>query len=167
MATDSTDERAAFSDSFRVTHRRIRQSVMGWCFKPMPESKLIDHCVEIGIEGIEGIDAKFYPEAVQKGLKIALVSSHGFGNGPTDRSNHAMCVEKLKTGIDTAVRFGAPSVITFTGMRVPDMLDATADQNCLDCWKQVIEYAEEKKITLVLEHLNSRDDSHPMKGHPG
>ncbi|AMV33275.1 Hydroxypyruvate isomerase [Pirellula sp. SH-Sr6A] len=167
MATDSTDEHAAFSDSFRVTHRRIRQSVMGWCFKPMPESKLIDHCVEIGIEGIEGIDAKFYPEAVQKGLKIALVSSHGFGNGPTDRSNHALCIEKLKTGIDTAVRFGAPSVITFTGMRVPDMLDATADQNCLDCWKQVIEYAEEKKITLVLEHLNSRDDSHPMKGHPG
>ena len=25
----------------------------------------------------------------------------------------------------------------------------------------------EKKITLCLEHLNSRDDSHPMKGHPG
>ena len=27
--------------------------------------------------------------------------------------------------------------------------------------------AEKKGITLVLEHLNSRDDSHPMKGHPG
>lgn len=167
MASESTHQQTPFSDSFRVTHRRIRQSVMGWCFKPMPESQLIDHCVEIGIEGIEGIDAKFYPEAVQKGLKIALVSSHGFGNGPTDRSNHPQCIEKLKSGIDTAVRFGAPSVITFTGMRVPEMLDATADQNCLDCWKQVIEYAEEKKITLVLEHLNSRDNSHPMKGHPG
>jgi hydroxypyruvate isomerase len=31
----------------------------------------------------------------------------------------------------------------------------------------VIGYAEEKKITLCLEHLNSRDNSHPMKGHPG
>ena len=27
--------------------------------------------------------------------------------------------------------------------------------------------AEEKRITVVLEHLNSRDGSHPMKGHPG
>ena len=34
-------------------------------------------------------------------------------------------------------------------------------------WKQVIAYAEEKKINLCLEHLNSRDSSHPMKGHPG
>jgi hydroxypyruvate isomerase len=31
----------------------------------------------------------------------------------------------------------------------------------------VLPYAEEKGIGLVLEHLNSRDDSHPMKGHPG
>jgi hydroxypyruvate isomerase len=31
----------------------------------------------------------------------------------------------------------------------------------------VIPYAEEKKVNLVLEHLNSRDDTHPMKGHPG
>ena len=31
----------------------------------------------------------------------------------------------------------------------------------------MIGYAEEKGVTIVLEHLNSRDDSHPMKGHPG
>ncbi|MFN9911877.1 MAG: TIM barrel protein, partial [Pirellulaceae bacterium] len=47
------------------------------------------------------------------------------------------------------------------------MLDRTADENCLRCWKEVIGHAEKNKITLVLEHLNSRDDTHPMKGHPG
>jgi hydroxypyruvate isomerase len=52
-------------------------------------------------------------------------------------------------------------------MAVPGINDQTAEQNCLDCWKKVLGYAEEKQITLVLEHLNSRDDSHPMKGHPG
>ena len=31
----------------------------------------------------------------------------------------------------------------------------------------MIRYAEKKKVTVCLEHLNSRDDSHPMKGHPG
>jgi hydroxypyruvate isomerase len=155
------------NDSFRVNKRRIRQSVMGWCFNPMPTEELIEHCADIGIEAIEGIDASHYPLAVAKGLKIALTSSHGFATGPVDTNNHAECIAKLKTGIDLAVQFGAPSLITFTGMRVAGMSDAIAEKNCLDCWRQVIDYAEEKQITMVLEHLNSRDDSHPMKGHPG
>lgn len=152
---------------FQIANRRIRQSVMGWCYKPMSEATLMDHCAKIGIEAIEGIDSKFYPEAIKKGLKIALVGSHGFANGPTDRSNHAECISKLTKGIQLAVEFNAPSVITFTGMRVKDMLDDVAEQNCLECWKQVIALAESKNVTLVLEHLNSRDSSHPMKGHPG
>jgi len=152
---------------FKITNKRIRQSVMGWCFNPMPVPELIRHCADIGLEAIEGIGTEFYPAAKQAGLKISLVSSHGFAKGPVDTAHHEMCVAKLKSSIDTAVEFGAPSVITFTGMSVKGMADATAEQNCLDCWKQVIDYAEDKQITLVLEHLNSRDDTHPMKGHPG
>lgn len=152
---------------FRITKRNIRQSVMGWCFNPMPVPELIKHCSEIGLEAIEGINPKFYPQAVEAGLKISLVGSHGFADGPVNRDNHETCIAKLKEAIDTAVRFKAPSVITFTGMAVKGMSEQTAEQNCLDCWKQVIDYAEQKQITLVLEHLNSRDDTHPMKGHPG
>ena len=159
--------RNSVPDDFRITNKRIHQSVMGWCFKPMPVPQLIKHCADIGLEAIEGIPPKFYPEAHQHGLKISLVSSHGFTTGPVDTDNHAQCISKLKLSIDKAVEFGAPSVITFTGMSVKGISDATAEKNCLDCWKQVIDHAEEKEITLVLEHLNSRDDSHPMKGHPG
>ncbi len=91
---------------------------MGWCFNPMPVPELIRHCAEIGIEAIEGIDRKFYPDAQKAGLKISLVSSHGFGTGPVDPKNHASCIEKLREAIDVAVQFQSPSVITFTGMRV-------------------------------------------------
>ena len=62
---------------------------------------------------------------------------------------------------------GCENVITFTGMREKGITDEQGTKNCLDCWKQVIGYAEEKKINLCLEHLNSRDNTHPMKGHPG
>ncbi len=154
-------------DDFTIQNKKIRQSVMGWCFKAMPVPELIRHCSDIGLEAIEGISPQFYPEARKQGLKISLVSSHGFGRGPVDTANHAECISKLKTSIDRAVEFGAPSVITFTGMSVSGINDQAAEKNCLDCWKQVIGYAEDKQITLVLEHLNSRDDSHPMKGHPG
>ena len=167
VSASAQAKREAVPADFTVRNKRIHQSVMGWCFNPMPVPELIRHSAAIGLEAIEGINPKFYPDAKKQGLKISLVSSHGFATGPVDRANHAMCVEKLKSSIDTAVEFGAPSVITFTGMSVKGMSAATADQNCLDCWKQVIDYAESQKITLVLEHLNSRDDSHPMKGHPG
>ena len=39
--------------------------------------------------------------------------------------------------------------------------------NCVAQFKKVVGYAEKKGITLCLEMLNTRDDTHPMKGHPG
>lgn len=151
----------------KTRHGRIRQSVMGWCFKPMSAAELAKHGKRMGLVAIEGIDTADYPAAKAAGLEISLVNSHGFLKGPVDTQHHAFVESKLRESIDFAVKFGAPSVITFTGMRVPGMSDQTARRNCLDSWKRVIGYAEEKKITLCLEHLNSRDDSHPMKGHPG
>lgn len=158
---------AAEDRSTPIADSPIRQSVMGWCFNPMEPVELATRGKELGLVAIEGIGAEHYPAVMKAGLAISLVGSHGFANGPVSRDNHAMCVEKLREGIELAVKVGAPSVITFTGMSVEGMSDKTAMKNCIDCWKQVIELAEEKEITLCLEHLNSRDDSHPMKGHPG
>ena len=103
--------------NFKVTKRRIRQSVMGWCFKPMPTIELAKHCKAIGLEAMEGISAKDYPAVRELGLKISLVGTHGFKKGPFAKANHEHCAERLKAGIDLAVQVGCPSVITFTGMR--------------------------------------------------
>ncbi|MCC6511576.1 MAG: TIM barrel protein [Pirellulaceae bacterium] len=140
---------------------------MGWCFKPMSGAELAKAGKRLGLVGIEGIDVADYPAAKAAGLEISLVSSHGFVKGPVDTQHHAEVESKLRESIDVAVKFNSPSVITFTGMRVPNLRDEAARQNCLDCWKRVIGYAEQHNVTLCLEHLNSRDDSHPMKGHPG
>ncbi|TWU26586.1 Hydroxypyruvate isomerase [Novipirellula galeiformis] len=146
---------------------RVRQSVMGWCFAGIDALTLAGHCKRIGFEAMEGIPASSYEAVTKRGLKIALTGSHGFAKGPLDRENHAEVEAKLRAGIDLAVKYGAPNVITFTGMVKPGINDATARRNCLECWKRVLPYAEERKVGIVLEHLNSRDDSHPMKGHPG
>lgn len=159
--------RDAVPQDFKVTNGRIRQSVMGWCFKPMPALELAKHCVDIGLVAMEGIPDEHYAAVKKLGLEISLVSSHGFAKGPFTRENHAVVIKTLKEKIDLAVEVGSPSVITFTGMREKGITDEQGAKNCLDCWKQVVGYAEEKNINLVLEHLNSRDDTHPMKGHPG
>jgi hydroxypyruvate isomerase len=157
----------AVAKDFKVTNGRIRQSVMGWCFNPMPAVELAKHAVDIGLIGIEGIPAEDYAAVRKLGLEISLVSSHGFAKGPFTRENHEHCVEVLREKIDLAAEVGCANVITFTGMREPGITDEQGAKNCVDCWKQVIGYAEEKKVNLALEHLNSVDDSHPMKGHPG
>ncbi len=159
--------RESMDPKFQVAKGRIRQSVMGWCFKPMPAIELARHCRDIGIEGIEGISPKDYPAVRELGLKISLVSSHGFKKGPFNRENFEFCAAKLKDSIDIAVEVGCPSVITFTGMKEKGISNAQGTKNCIEFWKSAIGYAEQKKINLCLEHLNSRDDSHPMKGHPG
>ena len=160
--------RAELNPNFKVNKGRIRQSVMGWCFKPMPMMELAKHCKAIGIEAMEGVSAKDYPAIRKLGLKISLVSGgHGFKQGPCVAANRNMVVEKLKNGIDLAAQIGTKSVITFTGMREKGLTDKAGATNCVEAWKMVMSYAEKKKINLVLEHLNTRDDSHPMKGHPG
>ena len=152
---------------FKATNKNIRHSVMGWCFNPMPALELAGHCKAMGMLAMEGISAKHYPAVKKLGLAISLVGSHGFKKGPCDPKNRDYCVDTLRKSIDLAAQVGAPGVITFTGMRVKGLSDKQMTDHCIAAWKQIAPYAEKKNINLCLEHLNSRDNTHPMKGHPG
>jgi len=165
-ATPMTTESIPPPD-YRIAHGRIRHSVMGWCFNPLPTPQLIDACHRMGMTAMEGIDASHYPRLLELGMKPSLVGSHGFKDGPANRANHASCLAKLRTGLELAAKFGAAGVITFTGMREAGLSDAAMEDNCVACWKELVSEAEKKGVNLCLEHLNSRDASHPMKGHPG
>ncbi len=68
---------------------RVRQSIMGWCFKPMDAITLAGHCKRIGLQAMEGISSGDYDAVTKMGLKISLVGSHGFAKGPLDPDNHA------------------------------------------------------------------------------
>jgi hypothetical protein len=75
-------------DQPAVKKGRLRQSVMGWCFNPMPAEQLARHAKAIGLVGIEGISTDHYPAVRELGLEISLVGSHGFQRGPFSRENH-------------------------------------------------------------------------------
>ncbi len=100
-----------------VKNGRVRQSVMGWCFNPMDAVTLAKHGKALGLVAIEGIPSTAYPAVRELGLEISLVGSHGFQNGPLDPEHHAMVEAKLIEAIELAHSVGAPSVITFTGMK--------------------------------------------------
>jgi len=162
-----TIAKAAADPAYVIKNQGIKHTLMGWCWKPMDTLVLAKHAKDIGLVGIEGIDSKLYPDVKKLGLDISLVSSHGFGNGPCNPKFRDEVITKLTDSINLAADVGSKKVITFTGMKFEDMDRDKAIHDCLDVWKQVLPLAEKRGITLVLEHLNSRDSSHPMKGHPG
>ena len=167
VQADTSQQQIGPGIDYKVSKGRLKQSVMGWCFKPMPMPQLIEAGAKMGLSAIEGIDKKHYPLARKHGLGISIVGSHGFAKGPVNPKNHEFCIQKLREGIDTAVKWDSPGVITFTGMREESISNKQSFDNCVACWKKVMPYAEQKGVNVVLEMLNTRDDTHPMKGHPG
>ena len=165
--TIQEQEKLAPGPDYKIQNGRAKQSVMAWCFNPMEMAEFIPACAKMGLSAIEGIDKKHYPLMKQHGLGVSITASHGFKKGPINRDNHRFCLDRLKEGIDVATEWGSPGVITFTGMRETGITDEQAFKNCVECWKKACEYAESKNVNIVLEMLNTRDDSHPMKGHPG
>jgi len=152
---------------YRIQHGRAKQSVMAWCFNPIEMSEFIPACAAMGLSAMEGLDKKHYPLMKQHGLGVSITGSHGFKKGPINPNNHDFCRQKLHEGIDLAKTWNSPGVIAFTGMREQGISDQQAFKNCVEFWKPICDYAESKQINVVLEMLNSRDSSHPMKGHPG
>ena len=162
-----TIAKAAADPAYVIKNKGIKHTLMGWCWKPMDTLELAKHAKAIGLAGIEGIDSKLYPDVKKLGLDISLVGSHGFAKGPCNPEFHDEVVTKLTDSINLAADVGCKKVITFTGMKFEGMDRDKAIDACLSTWKEVLPLAEKKGVTLVLEHLNSRDSSHPMKGHPG
>ena len=148
----------------RVKNGRIRQSVVAWCFNPMPVPELAKHSADLGLQSVELCDPKFWPELKKLGLTCAIAGSHGFAKGFAQPAEHAECLKVLRERIDQSAAAGVERVITFSGFR-RGLSDEVAMKNMVDGLKKIIGYAEQKKITLCLEMLNSRVAEN-MKGHP-
>ncbi|MCA8998875.1 MAG: TIM barrel protein [Planctomycetaceae bacterium] len=151
-----------------VKKGRIKQSIVNWCYKPAwPDvDDLCQTAVRLGIPSIELIDPEHWPTLKKHGLTCAIAGSHGFRTGFNNRDEWDECIAKLKERIGQCAEFGVKSVITFTGMANGLSKEEGAD-NCVEGLKKVVGDAEKQGVTICLEMLNTRDGTHPMKGHPG
>jgi hydroxypyruvate isomerase len=98
-----------------------------------------------------------------------------FMRGLNNPRYHEEVLARTGEMIDAAAEAGFPAVIAFTGYKWRDADDPTSGEisleegadNCVKALKELAPHAEKQGVTICLEHLNTRDDSHPMKGHPG
>ena len=162
--TAAETEPATAGGWYRARNGRIRQSVVHWCFNPMPVAELAAAAAKMGIESVELVAPEHWPMLREHGLTCAIAGSHGFAKGFAHTEEHEECLASLRKSIDACAAHGVPSVITFSGFR-RELDDATARRNMIDGLKKIVPYAEEKRVTLCLEMLNSRV-SENMKGHP-
>lgn len=149
---------------YRIRHGRIQQSVVPWCFNPMTVPELARHAAAMGLKSVELCDPKFWPELKKLGLTCAISGSHGFAKGFARTEEHAECLAILRRRIEECAAAGVERIITFSGFR-KGISDEAGLRNMVDGLKQIVGFAEEKKVTLCLEMLNSRVAVN-MKGHP-
>jgi hydroxypyruvate isomerase len=151
--------------NWKITKGRIKQSVVAWCFNPMPVEELAAAAAALGFQSLELADPKHWPALKKHGLTCAIAGSHGFTKGWNHKENWEFCKDKIVAAVEASADFGCPNVITFSGML--DGIDPDeGKRNTIDGLKTVIGLAEAKRVNVCLEMLNTRVDEN-MKGHPG
>lgn len=162
---------------------RIQQSLAYWCLNATDWQWDIHRVCEtarsLGFRSVELAPVEDWPTIRGYGLAIAL-SHNGmpeppFVKGLNNPRYQKEVIASTKRMMDLSAEHGVPSVLAFTGYKWRDADDPSSGEigreeaaaNIVEGLRELARYGEAKGVTVCLEHLNSRDDSHPMKGHPG
>ncbi len=166
-----------------VTNGRIKQSVAFWCFNAAGEKwDLETTCKvakELGCLSVELAAPEGWDTLKKYGLVCAMAPNGmpgaPFIKGVNNTKYHEQVITNTKKAIDDCAAAKFPNVIAFTGYKYRDATDPQSGElteeetrkNSIKALKMLASYAEKKGVNVCVEHLNTRDDTHPMKGHPG
>lgn len=166
-----------------VLNGRIKQSIVFWCFNIAGENWSLERMCQVardlGSDALEIVPPEDWPLLQKYGLKCVLAPNGmpgaPFVKGFNNPAYHDEVIARTIEAIDASAAAGCPNVIAFTGYKWRDaenpasgvISDEECLANCVAGFKKVVGHAEKMGVTLCLEHLNTRDDTHPMKGHPG
>ena len=164
-----------------VTKGRIKQSVVHWCWGTVgwKEADTAKAAKDLGCKSVELIGPEHWPLLKKHGLTCAIapngVEGPPFIRGFNNPDYHEMVIKATRETIDACAKHGVKNVIAFNGYKWRKAEDPKSGEisreqgakNCVKGFKKIIGYAEKKGVNICLEHLNTRDNTHPMKGHPG
>lgn len=133
---------------------RLRQAVCEWCFK-VPIEELAAQCAKLGLVGIDLLKPADFHALKPHGLICTMTRSHGINDGLNRKENWGACLQSIREAIDANANAGFPNVITFSGNRA-GMSDDEGLANCAEALKQIVGHAEQRKVTICMELLNSK-----------
>ena len=89
------------SNEDRITHGKIRQSVMGWCFKPMTGVTLAKHCRDIGLVAIELlVGARSIGRNADLGEGPATTGDQQTGDDDGEARKHRQSIAGIETPLE-------------------------------------------------------------------
>jgi hydroxypyruvate isomerase len=134
----------------------IKQSVCRWCYGDIPLEKLAAEAKRIGYRSIELVTPAEFPKVKAAGLTCAMLSGACRIEDCFNRKeNHEQLEKALREHIEFAALNGLPNVICFSGNR-RGMSDEEGLANCAIGLKRIVGFAEQKKVTICMELLNSK-----------
>jgi sugar phosphate isomerase/epimerase len=179
VAQDTQPERAERV----VTNGRIRQSVVFWCFNTAGERWSLDRTCEVarqlGLTSVELIPPADWGTLRRHELTCAI-APNGMPGAPymrgfNNRQFHEELLDRGRRVLDACAEARVPSMIAFAGYKYRDpdnprsevISRDEATENCVRGLRELCRHADQRNVNVCIEHLNSRDTTHPMKGHPG
>jgi hydroxypyruvate isomerase len=181
--SSATGTPALAAQETAVVNGRIKQSIVFWCFNVSGEKWDVERTCQVakqlGVPSIEIIAPEHWPTLKKHGLTCAIAPNGmpgaPFMRGFNNPKYHDEVIASTSKMIDDCADAGVPSVIAFTGYKYHDADDPKSGEisldegfkNCVAGFKKIIGHAEKRGVNICIEHLNTRDSSHPMKGHPG
>jgi hydroxypyruvate isomerase len=151
--------RAELADEPYVAKGALKQSVCRWCYGKTPLPELAAYSAKIGLKSVELLGIPEFKEVKAHGLTCAMLRPTGnsIPDGLNRPANHARIEKSLREAIEFAAAEGIPNVICMSGNR-RGMDDDEGMKNCATSLKRVVGLAEEKKVTICMEGLNSKVD---------
>jgi hydroxypyruvate isomerase len=150
---------------------KIQHSVCKWCYPKHTVEQICEVGKEFGLNSVELVGPEVFPILKKYGYHCAMVDFPtgklpdgspvgGITKGWNRAEHHATLSEIYRQRITEAADAGFNQVICFSGNR-DGLDDEKGLEVCSTGLKGLMAFAEEKKVTLVMELLNSRVN------HPG
>jgi len=162
---------------------RIKQSLAYWCLTATDWHwdihQVCRTACSLGCRSVELVPPELWPVVRQYGLENAIAHNGMpdpvFAKGLNNLRYQEEVIARTKEAIDQSADAGIPNVIAFTGYKWLDAEDPRSGEisrgegaaNTVRGLRELAAHGEARGVTICLEQLNTRDDSHPMKGHPG
>ncbi|HET6251291.1 MAG TPA: TIM barrel protein [Tepidisphaeraceae bacterium] len=153
LAAEAPAEVAA--DGPAIRNNRITQTLCQWCYTKLSLEELCAAGAKLGYKGIDLVGPSTFPTLKKYNLTGTMTPSHGITKGLNHKDNWDMCLGLIRKSIEATAEAGFPNVICFSGNR-EKMDEHEGLLNCRDALKQVVGLAEEKKVTICMELLNSK-----------
>jgi hydroxypyruvate isomerase len=142
-------------------HGLIKQSVSRWCYKDVPLDKLCAYSAQIGLKGVDLLEAADFEVPGRYGLVCTMGYAGGgeIKKGLNRVENHAEIEAGLRKYVPLAAKAGVPNVITFSGQR-DGLSDEEGARNTVIGLKRVRSIIEDNGVNLCIELLNSKVNHH-------